>query len=377
MSNDFEHAQEGNIVSAERMRKLAGDVKDSRAIAEQETPGRSLEDYFLGAGSPGGTAIAYNASGEDVPYGGVVEIGYQDNYDHTPEFVKPGSDRGVFKYGIALEPVPKNHPGLIAVSGGPWPVYCTWDPWPGLIMSHVDGFWEVSYGYGREFACLRDRKGEHALVFFNQTKLDRHHRADSSRLIQEVGNAIYLYYQESFDGTSWTKDYDTWVAWKWDDPLPVYTPRERLGLVLGGADFDFHIFYNQASDASGVEQVYTRFMVSYIIEEFNLSTLDKDTLASLSKFTDYRILRAEVASHPGWQRGRWLVPGPWGPSLGILFALPFKTEDYEVYGVSFHIDYVRHYPDTPVAGDVRRAKEGTGGFDAGVYADLFRWVFFA
>ena len=75
-----------------------------------------------GAGLPGGTVMAFNAGGEDAPMHGLVEFTPTGQTQRQVEFVKPGAPGGAGVYGIAVEPVPSGAMGVVACSGGPWPL---------------------------------------------------------------------------------------------------------------------------------------------------------------------------------------------------------------------------------------------------------------
>ncbi|MFP4027923.1 MAG: hypothetical protein ACLFWL_09040 [Candidatus Brocadiia bacterium] len=75
-----------------------------------------------GAGGHGGTVLAFNASGENAPMHGLVELKPTGQTQRQVEFVKPGAPGGAGIYGIAVDPVPAESMGTVACSGGPWPL---------------------------------------------------------------------------------------------------------------------------------------------------------------------------------------------------------------------------------------------------------------
>jgi len=52
---------------------------------------------------PGGMVTAFNASGEDAPMHGLVELRPTRQTQRQVEFVKPGASGGAGIYGIAVE----------------------------------------------------------------------------------------------------------------------------------------------------------------------------------------------------------------------------------------------------------------------------------
>ena len=134
-------------------------IDAARALTDGQTlfrPGRT------GAGIPACTVLAYNASFETAPICGAVQIATGGHTARQVEFEKPG-DTGI-SYAIALEPVPAGEMGVIAVSGGPWPLACAEDVWPGQTVGPVSGSWTAGTG-SKWRVCRRSVDGV-ALVRF-------------------------------------------------------------------------------------------------------------------------------------------------------------------------------------------------------------------
>jgi len=86
-----------------------------------------------------GWIVAYNASGEDAPWGGVVELRAAQLYEHE-EFVKPGDADGVGVYGIALAPIASGAWGRVALTGGPWRLYVYGTRGPGDLVGPLSAW---------------------------------------------------------------------------------------------------------------------------------------------------------------------------------------------------------------------------------------------
>jgi len=92
-----------------------------------------------------GCVTAYNASGEDAPWGGVVELRVPQLYEHE-EFVKPGHADGVGVYAVALAPIASGTWERVAVTGGPWRLAVSGSPEPGETVGQTAGAWTAGSG---------------------------------------------------------------------------------------------------------------------------------------------------------------------------------------------------------------------------------------
>jgi len=110
--------------------------------------GPMVERRRKAAGSPPGVVDAYNASAEKAPMHAMVEVCEAGQTAAQIEFCRPGERadaRG--RYGVTIEPIPPGSIGRIALSGGPWQVWC---PFSGVTardtLGPLDGCWYAITG---------------------------------------------------------------------------------------------------------------------------------------------------------------------------------------------------------------------------------------
>jgi hypothetical protein len=123
-------ASEHNGMGDDMKKVLPGDplripARTWNAVLDATRAQRESQPIFRpgsGASLPPGTALAYNASGEAAPAGGVVELINRTSAARPLEFTKPGKSEGADVFAIALEPIAAGGIGRIALSGGPWPI---------------------------------------------------------------------------------------------------------------------------------------------------------------------------------------------------------------------------------------------------------------
>jgi hypothetical protein len=144
---------------------------------------------------PEGPVVAHNASGEDVPWRGVVLLA-SSTPSGLPRFVKP--DGYGTSYGIALEPIPVNGKGRIVMAGGPWDVLkpsgASYSPGdvvgPGstwYVMDGREGFTAVGYApSGDETVKVRFQTGGGGTGVHATTRLVSNDRMDDDLVFSLV-----------------------------------------------------------------------------------------------------------------------------------------------------------------------------------------------
>jgi hypothetical protein len=100
------------------------------------------------------------------------------------------------------------------------------------------------------------------------------------------GSSLYaLEYREDYDGSSWNTTTDAWRAYKADSPITVDADVTVRADILTGPTF---IWEDEGMSSGDWFRVHASagLYVYFILEDFDLSALDRSTLESLSTVAD-------------------------------------------------------------------------------------------
>ena len=242
-----------------------------------------------------GCVTAYNASGFDAPWGGVVELRAAQLYEHE-EFVKPGDADGVGVYGIALAPISNGQWGRVALTGGPWRLSVSGSPEPGDTVGQTTGAWTA--GSGTTWTVTREVAPGVVEAFFSRRGV---FSGTPSFAYLDVG-AGTKHLGEIKAKRRWTgadASDEVWRGIVQFESAASLTSQAHWSLMCDGRSMTILL----EPEGTGHFWGYVPIYVAVITESFDLATDDYATLAALAT-SDVRHLAAFRADRIGVATGR-------------------------------------------------------------------------
>ena len=333
-------------------------------------------------GSPPGVVNAYNASAEKAPMHAMVEVCEAGETAAQIEFCRPGERADARRrYGVTIESIPPGSIGRIALSGGPWRVWCPYaDATARDTLGPLPGYWYATTG-GELLDVVRGKAvtedEEIVLAFFRKASGNNAlYAPENERVVQEHGppegwGYFPVDFKQTYDGALWTMHTDVFRVGKFTSPVPF--PENARGLVM----LQHHGFvaasYRSYENAQTGADLYASLYLKVIAEDFDLSTVDRAALAGLKG--QERFIRWRVYGGP-WDTGHWYChsTGEIGSIGNLAQEMYGHDEDWQIYGLACYgapdgFDFGAHAD--PRAGDMRVVQGNIydGGMVFGVFTE--------